>query len=65
MSVRKQGLKTASAKKRPAPPRNVKPKDSLVDFFLNSPLVGSDPNLERNRDFGRELPNFAEDSDTE
>lgn len=31
------------------------PRDTLVEFFLRSPLRGSDLNLERDQSFGRDV----------
>jgi len=37
------------------PPDIKKNNDTLVDFFMQSPLYASDINLDRDQDFGREV----------
>ncbi len=37
------------------PPRQEEPKQTLSEFFMNSPLAGSGINLERDKDTGRDV----------
>jgi hypothetical protein len=50
----KEGVTTDHGKNGPKAGKSHPPKN-LVDFFRQSPLVGLDLDLERNRDVGREV----------
>ncbi len=39
--------------------RKARPKESLVDFFRKSPLVGVELNLERSKDLPRPVPDLS------
>ena len=49
------GVRALREKSRvvPAPPR--KPRQNLADFLLESPLAGSELDLERQQDYGRPI----------
>jgi hypothetical protein len=50
----KEGVTTDGGKNGPGAGKSHQPKN-LVDFFRQSPLVGLDLDLGRNRDVGREV----------